>query len=312
MGKEAGRSSAIITGDVVVDHHIYKGERQVTSSKLKSGTSIRSSIGGSRIIYDLLKAADANVSFGLDIQNPDVLQQNAFAEWRCSRTDPDTALSNWHISERLGYDNACYNACDYSRFRNHETQSQKADLVVLDDGFIGFRNEESRPAWPVKQLEQTAAPWTILKMSRPLASGALWTYLQQLKRKKIILIVSIDDLRKENAMISHGLSWERTASDLVYSLRTHGPLQHLRRLCRHIIVTIGQEGALIINDADPGQYQLVFDPVHMQGEFAQKDSRYVIGNQAAFTTGFVYSLLNHLDKLDNKSLPQLEKQSPKV
>ena len=67
MGTETERSSAIITGDVVVDHHIYKGQRQVTSSKMKTGTIINSTLGGSRLIYEILKKTKVDVQYGLKI-----------------------------------------------------------------------------------------------------------------------------------------------------------------------------------------------------------------------------------------------------
>lgn len=71
----------LVTGDVVTDNHIYKGKRQVTSSKSKSGTIITQTPGGAWLNYDILKHTASNVRFGLNLDENTKLDQQAFAEW---------------------------------------------------------------------------------------------------------------------------------------------------------------------------------------------------------------------------------------
>ncbi|MBD3377238.1 hypothetical protein GF406_19575 [candidate division KSB1 bacterium] len=71
----------LVTGDVVTDNHIYKGKRQVTSSKSKSGTIITQTPGGAWLTYDILKHTASNVRFGLNLDENTKLDQQAFAEW---------------------------------------------------------------------------------------------------------------------------------------------------------------------------------------------------------------------------------------
>ncbi len=289
-----------VTGDVVIDNNIYKGKRQQTSSRVKSGTRIEDSVGGSRLLHTILKQSGRSVSYGLNTRLRRSIQQQAYAEWQRSSVDDDGI--HWHVKTLLGYNDACYNRCDYSALKI-ETAPDRANVVVLDDGYLGFRNETSKPAWPTALLESTdPSPWVVLKMARPLGTGALWDTVTRLNTNRLILVISINDLRRENAMISKGLSWERTAGDLAYALRSNGPFQHLRRLCRHIIVTIGQEGTFCIHDSnerDATQYRLFFDALYMEGERAQSQGKTVIGNQLTFTAGFVYGLTSDLDCLEH-------------
>lgn len=55
-----------VTGDVVIGNNIYKGKRQQTSSRRKSGTRIEASVGGSRLLYTILKQTGRSVSYGLN------------------------------------------------------------------------------------------------------------------------------------------------------------------------------------------------------------------------------------------------------
>ena len=158
--------------------------------------------------------------------------------------------------------------------------------------------------------QKDPAPWIILKMARPLAEGDLWTYLEKLDTQKVILIISCDDLRKENMLISKGLSWERTASDIAYSLGSDGPFKHMRRLCRHIVVTIGHEGVFFIHDSnmqEQTQYRLFFHANYMEDEMARDKNKDVIGKHVAFTAGLTFGLLTNLEKMNReKSLSHIE------
>lgn len=301
----------LVTGDIVTDNNIYKGKRQVTSSKSKSGTIITQTPGGAWLTYDILKHTNATVAFGLNLDKSTKLDQQAYAEWHKAE-DGDHARENssWYVKDLLGYNSACENPCNYSQYKKDKL-SAFADLIIIDDGYLGFRNRLSKPVWP-DTIFKKSSPWVLLKMTHPLGEGDLWNELAKANSPKLILILSVEDLRKESTMISKGLSWERTAGDLAFALRPKGPFQHLRRLARHIIVTIGHEGAFCIWDsrrAGQTQYRIFFDSEHIEGERSIKSNKSVIGNQVTFTAGLAFGLADEFKKFKdpNDHISVLEK-----
>ena len=87
-----------------------------------------------------------------------------------------------------------------------------AELIVLDDANLGFRDQ--REHWPDAIATKVASPWIVLKMARPVSQGALWEHLHQHHAERLIVIMTIEDLRLTQVQISRELSWERTAQDL--------------------------------------------------------------------------------------------------
>src|SRR5206468_2274299 len=82
--------------------------------------------------------------------------------------------------------------------------------------------------------------------TKPVTSGAgsstkqdlgLWEAVQQHYPQQRIVIVSIDDLRDGDVSISRGLSWERTALDLVWQLLNADAFAALRE-SPHLIVRL--------------------------------------------------------------------------
>src|SRR5262249_62377510 len=95
------------------------------------------------------------------------------------------------------------------------------DLVVLDDAGLGFR--ERPELWPGAIAREPGRPWVVLKMARPVADGPLWEHLVETCGDRLIALLTINDLRRTEGRISHRLSWERTAQDLIWEL-SYDPL----------------------------------------------------------------------------------------
>ena len=87
--------------------------------------------------------------------------------------------------------------------------------MVLDDAGNGFR--DSKAAWP-GAVKKGKKPIVVVKMSGPMAHGALWEELQKHHADRMVVIINADDLRQAGAKISRRLSWERTAQDLVWQM----------------------------------------------------------------------------------------------
>ncbi|MHB8766014.1 MAG: RyR domain-containing protein, partial [Deferrisomatales bacterium] len=128
------------------------------------------------------------------------------------------------------------------------------------------------------------------KMSRPLCQGALWEALRRAGPGRHVLVVRADDLRRVPGVhVSQALSWERTATDLVYQLERLERLQPLRDV-PHLVVLFGADGALVRRAAGTGSATLVFDPLRLEGGFAAGLSGSMIGSTAAFTAGLAAEL----------------------
>jgi hypothetical protein len=183
-------------------------------------------------------------------------------------------------------------------------ESFQPDVVLVEDNAGGYRFLV--PAWlqPLVEMEPrpttgkstTVKPtndqpttvkstidaplprWIVLKTSAPVGHGSFWWALagSQELADRLVVIVSIKDLRRSEIRVSQGISWERTALDLSRELEQSPALEGLRH-ARHVIVTMLGEGALwmervdgVGEAGDTRRYSLIFDPGHMEGEWSRE------------------------------------------
>jgi hypothetical protein len=278
----------LVTGDVVLDHNIYAGQRFTPVSDVVFGTKYSEQPGGAMLVYSLLEAfaisapcteknqssltAD-DLSFGLEEKTAGALASwppifHVGAVWE-PFNGPDKGYCHWGLSKNLGYgqrDSSAYPAAPAS-----DLKAMKPRVLILDDGGLGFRLKTASQCWPpflrtgrkLRELE-----WVILKMSRPLARGDLWRVLQERYREKLIVIASADNLRSEEARVSKGLSWENTVDDLAGEVQSNPVLRGLQA-CRHLIITLRSDAAVWLDrpgDRAEGRCFLVFDREHGEGE----------------------------------------------
>jgi hypothetical protein len=50
-----GAKRVLVTGDVIIDHHIYQGKREAPCIKTSPGTMVVESPGGARLLYEIIK-----------------------------------------------------------------------------------------------------------------------------------------------------------------------------------------------------------------------------------------------------------------
>ncbi len=110
--------------------------------------------------------------------------------------------------------------------------------------------------------------WIVLKMSAPLGRGDLWRKVSRRFRDKLVVIVTAENLRREDAQVARGSSWERTADDIVEEIRSNPTMRELRE-CRHLLVTLRGDAAVWLDQPSSGQYtcKLVFDRERGEGEW---------------------------------------------
>ena len=288
-----------VTGDVVLDHNIYAGQRLTPDSTASPGMQHRSRPGGAMLAYELLKALSASdVAFGLDNVTVEALRNwpsafQAGAVWD-PLAGPKNGPSHWRLSKNLGYGAAAISP--YPAKPAPGLDGMKPRVLVIDDGGLGFRLKKASDCWPPFLMSQSETPeleWIILKMSRPMARGDLWRELSGRWGEKLIVIVSGDNLRREDVRVSKGSSWESTVDDVVEEIQSN-PAVHQLQSCRHLVITLRGDAALWLDgpgSKEPGPCRLVFDRERGEGEWedGQQDSN-AFGYLSAVTAALAWRI----------------------
>ena len=134
-------------------------------------------------------------------------------------------------------------------------------------------------------------------MSGPVAQGDLFREVSDKFKDRLIIVVSINDIRREEVGITKGLSWERTAQDLLLGLKFNPRMRNLTK-CRHLIISFGSEGVLWLNrQGDKIENNLVFDPANLEFEWGQQFEGSAFGTLSCLTAGIVGQLTMPEDKM---------------
>ncbi len=333
----------LVTGDVVIDHHIYKGKRdaphvkETPGTKQTPGTVVIDCRGGAILLYEIInkvaeytkssiKKADAEAEEAKKANNIDAEKKalekkenlveytvqpglkidsnlnlsadhHSYAVWNSclkkeiSREKEDTAKEYvWRMTEPMGYGGKTPTS-DTCQTLHLDSAGIEPDIIVLDDGALGFRFCTHEKAWPeVIHKGSDNLKWVVLKTSSPIVQGDLWRKVSKTYKEKLVVIVSINDLRREEAGITRGLSWERTVQELLSELTFNASIRDLLE-CRHLIISFGSEGSLWISNADGNtDYHLIYDPACLEGEWGEKYQGMAFGYLSCFTAGVVDQL----------------------
>jgi len=295
--------SVLVTGDVVVDHQIYLGERMTPDAPAPTGTQEQITNGGAGLLFRILETISSQsareasaepafrVEFGL---RPDVFQGlpsalHGFTLWQPFPQKDNRAV--WRMAQPLGYGalgGAAHSFAEYAA-----ASSQQPAVVVIDDAGLGFRNNTQQAAWPatITNHPDTTLEWVVLKMSSPVGQGDMWRRLSAGFRDRLVVIVSIDDIRREEVRVSRGISWERTAMDLAEELCFNSEIRPLLN-CRHLIIHFKTEGALhVASHASGRNFQLIYDSHHQEEEWSDGVAGAGLGYTSCLAASIVERLL---------------------
>ncbi len=291
----------LITGDSITDHHIYKGGIEYPRKEAQVGTCIKEEGGGASLLYQLVnRQCEKENQYAIHLQKVTGFNNHAYAVWKPCRGNhqKDDACDRtgkiWRVTERLGY-GPSPEIPRPSKTGTDLDPNAKWDVVIFDDGGLGYRFHQHLWLPILSQKYQPESPWIIMKMSHQVGQGDLWAQLSagQLL-EHTVLIVSVDDLRRNEVMITRGRSWEQTIRDLLKEFEAN---VHLRQLlhCRHVIVHFGNDGALWINNeqSDNRKNSFFFDPGCLEGEWNKGIEGTVLGSSTCFTAGIICSILKH-------------------
>ncbi len=240
--------SILVTGDFIIDHHIYEGSRYHYGDSAP-GVNVTQQVGGAGVVAGLLReipglggcvccerempegACDANIS------------HHAYAFWRPMPEEGPPENRFWRCKEAMGFGDRPLNQDGHDQppcacWPKHKQVPERPSIIVISEGGMGFR--DTKLCW--EPLAFDAASLIILKTTAPLGTGDLWNKLSSEHRRKLMVVVAADEVRKSSARVSAGLSWEATFQDLLREVAASGRLAKLSQ-CRHLIVTFGSEGA---------------------------------------------------------------------
>jgi hypothetical protein len=314
MSKEKPHT-VIVTGDVTMDWNLARTRRSRLGSSVWSADDTTSTYwqrGGAALLADLIAAVgdDLRPNGGrpIDIRQPgspknvrevitgDPRFHHSYAMWSPFKYSEkplfDKEKPAWRVEEFLGLDRASSDA--EKGWQKIGDGSLEADLIVLDDANLGFR--DTPDFWPAAFKSQGKnQPWIISKMAKPLVQGPLWEQLHKNWANRLILVATVDDLRLSEVQISCELSWERTAQDVFWEL-VHNPCINSISHCAHVIVSFGPAGAILLSRREEKQgaafeCSLFFDPRIIEGMWKQEYAGGMIGANTCLTAGIVRQVL---------------------
>jgi hypothetical protein len=249
----------LVTGDSFIKRHIYEDH---SSGCL---TRIVDHGGGAVMLRKLLDHASAkekgspfSVGTGVNEKLKKLFPQ-ALSLWAPRPGKEKGGAKNWHFSRSLG----CSGAGNQTMPANLAVASSSAQVMLINDAGFYFRHGNNRDLWPeaIRTGKPKGIDHIVLTMTAPLGHGDLWRELSKNFQEKLVVIVSLEEMHKEETGITTGISWERTLEEMTFELQNNGAVTDLLR-CRHLIVRIGNVGALWVdNSTTPRSFMAVIDPI---------------------------------------------------
>jgi len=310
MKKPAKSRAVVVAGDVTIDWNLACLRRVQNSGEAwnaEERTRACWQPGGAALLGELLRVLTEGLnrrrpakytlyappSLARSVDPCDGSYHHAYAIW--SRVKEKNDQKVWRVAEFLGLDRGTSASLKKPSVRSQGPS--KAELVLLDDAGLGFRDTPA--LWPHALKGRGSASWTLLKMARPVGQGPLWNHLLKRCPERLVVLMTVDDLRLTEVHISRGLSWERAAQDLFWEL-THNPSVNALATAKHVIVSLGTSGAILLSRKDLDRKRtkaaprhectLFFDPVEIEDTWSQKHEGHMIG----YTSSLAASIARHL------------------
>lgn len=275
----------VVAGDVMIDRNL-KADRDVTLAKRSSreGKVTRyTRMGGAWLLQDLVEQFAAGTPYEGNVHG---VAQPTGNEGKIHRTYSVISRASdrvWRLKEFLGTESAGDGGL---RIKDDDPN---ADIVVLLDSDLGFdRKEESE--WPAAIRTPGWNPWIIFKTAMPAFEGSLWQHLIANHADKVIVVMTVDDLRRKEIQLLRRLSWERAAQDLVSEIRENPALRALNK-CRSVIVSFGTAGAIVLPRGE--HPRLIFDPASMEDEWKpeKKGSGFMTGYTTVLAAAVTHEIM---------------------
>lgn len=283
-------ATILVTGDHGVDYDIYLPSDDDMPPPGTPPAIVRASVGGAGVIFRILRAAQAGASpepfrvrflaaEGLGV-SPTAAIWSAYDLGSVGAGLADQKTKVWRARRSIGLghvDEASVLPKPAASLSDEDPRvPSNTDVLVVADNAGVLRGTVPDALAGLLKAEPDALPrHVILKTGAPVGHGTLWWMLVGCPAiaDRLVVIVSVADLRRADVRVSQGISWERTAEDLTRELMTSTAMASLRH-ARHLVVTLQNEGALwLTRPDDPAaapRVRLIFDPACMEGEWPRR------------------------------------------
>lgn len=283
----------VVDGDTTVDWAVKRAREGflATEERLTAECSAHWLWGGAFLLTDLVnQALDLTVGKGnvivcgvrpkTDYPAPnDERVHHSFNTLdklpRDAKTGKPKNEAKWRVSNFIGFDRRK----ELERYPR-DTPRQDPRLVIVNDSALGFSRAEGPwlrvPGLQNDDVRDNGSPWILLnlRLRRPTGDDDLWKMVHgQIKpedptmARRLVVLTTVDSLRNVGAEISRGLSWEKSALDVLRELDQNATLKSLKD-CPRLIVTFGPSGALLVDRCyDDPPYRLIFDTEHTEGSW---------------------------------------------
>jgi hypothetical protein len=307
------KKAVVVAGDAIADWNLARIRRSESEAWARySGDHTFGCFqpSGAMLLGDLVQAVAAQIG-SHQVHQPDLFSDrivpgderynHSYNVWSLEPFDKaawekggvDRNKYAWRVTEFLGL-------APSSKSNQHSAKDDlhEADVVVLDDANLDFRHR--RELWPNAIREPGRCRWVLLKTAWPVAQGTLFDHLHRHFAERLIVVMTVNDLRLTEVQISRELSWERTAQDLAWEL-LHNP--HISALsdCAHVVVTFDTVGAFALsrpprpttetNHKVEHRSRLIFDPHMIEGMWVHNYPGKIIGHTTCLTAGIARQLL---------------------
>jgi hypothetical protein len=315
-GESASNLSIVVAGDVCIDWLSIPVESLVPGQdaslpmnwQLRGGRHMYARRGGAWLTADSVEAAVGNAvrvvkpepEPNLENVPPEKIIHSMLTLGSRDRERGHEKVPHWVVTHFDGYAGPPYPT--KPEVKPVEGDDRNAQIVLLDDAGNGFRDTQS--AWPLA-LNEGCKPLLLYKVRRPLGKGALWERLKAFHLERTIVLLGADELRVEGGSISRGLSWERTATDMILALAREPRFAGLRS-CWYIIVTLGIEAVVLVrcDRAQVSRAHLWYLPHLTEGELLRMGRGDMSGFGSAFAAAITSALVESyrqtqaLEKID--------------
>jgi hypothetical protein len=317
MNEQKADKTIIVTGDIAMDWNLARSRRSKSDMPFWNADDTTSTTwqrGGSALLADLIESIARDLQ--LDGASQFSIRQTG-APPKSSQVHPESDQYHhsyaiwspfkygekpaWRVEEFLGLKRAC--SVSVQDWQKVVDDSPEADLIVLDDADLGFRNQPE--LWPMALDPKGRGknnPWILLKMARPMAKGPLWEHLHRYFSERLIVVATVDDLRLSEVQISRELSWERTAQDIFWEL-IHNPCVNSLSHSAHVVISFGPAGAMLLSRLEEKNQpffkcSLFFDPKVIERMWEKDYPGGMVGYTTCLTAGLARHLLICADQPD--------------
>ena len=305
------RNNILLLGDESLDWHVIKTQGTVVAPWRGSGGIVAAAPGGVSLLRHLIGQCltceiDPVENTGCDVVS---LPESSMRAMSLSQTMticgmfPQETQSKNHV---LRIDSLCgfRPSQNLSPIRKDNESDCAPHVVVVDDANLGIRTQVPELVRIVSSLPKSdtgETPWVILKVAWPVLNDELLAAFAQNFRCRLIVLVPIDDLRRDSVQISRGLSWERTAQDIAWEF-AYNPRMKLHEGIHALVVPVGLSGVWL-STAQPSANRslcaenaenlstLVYDPSSIEGDWEKNRPGTLLGYTSCMSVGILREFL---------------------